>query len=60
MRFYVDSDHAGDCVTRQSRTGFIVYLQNAIIQAYSKKQPGIETSSFGSEFMAMKLGTEYV
>ena len=26
MRLYVDSDHAGDCVTRRSRTGFLVYL----------------------------------
>lgn len=31
-----------------------------MIQAYLKKQPGIKTSSFGSEFMAMKVGTEYI
>ena len=28
MRLYVDSDHAGDCVTRRSRTGSLVYLQS--------------------------------
>ena len=51
---YVDSDHAGDSVTRRSRTGYIVFLNSAPIYWLSKKQPGLETSSFGSEFMAMK------
>ena len=57
---YVDSDHAGDAVTRRSRTGFIIYLNNAPIFWFSKKQGGIETSSFGSEFIAMKQCCEYI
>jgi hypothetical protein len=60
MRVYADSDHAGDAVTRRSRTGFLVYLNCALIHWMSKKQTSIETSSFGSEFMAMKAATEYV
>ncbi len=60
MTAYVDSDHAGDTVTRRSRTGFLVYLNNSPIHWYSKKQTGIETSSFGSEFLAMKHCTEYI
>ena len=60
VRMFVDSDHAGDKVTRRSRTGFLVYYNNALIYWHSKKQTSIETSSFGSEFMAMKHGTEYV
>jgi hypothetical protein len=60
MRVYVDSDHAGDTVTRRSRTGFLVYLNCALIHWESKKQTSIETSSFGSEFMAMKTATEYI
>lgn len=60
MRAYVDADHAGDSITRRSRTGFIVYLQCAPIYWLSKKQTSVETSSFGSEFVAMKQCTEYV
>jgi Reverse transcriptase (RNA-dependent DNA polymerase) len=60
MRAYVDADHAGDTVTRRSRTGFIVYLNSAPVYWLSKKQTGIETSSFGSEFIAMKQCTEYI
>ena len=60
MRAFVDADHAGDSITRRSRTGFIIYLNSAPIYWMSKKQTSVETSSFGSEFIAMKQCTEYV
>ena len=59
MRVYVDSDHAGESLTRRSRTGFVVYLNKAPIYWMSKKQTSCETSTFGSEFCAMKQATEY-
>ena len=37
MRVYVDPDHAGDQVTRRSRTGFLVFLSNTLIYWTSKK-----------------------
>ena len=37
MRLFVDSDHAGDKVTRCSRTGYIVFLQNSPVTWFSKK-----------------------
>ena len=60
MRAFVDSDHAGDSITRRSRTGFIVTLNSSPIYWFSKKQTSVETSSFGSEFIAMKQCCEYV
>ena len=60
MRAYVDSDHAGEKLTRRSRTGFIIYLNSAPIYWLTKKQMAIETSSFGSEFIAMKQCCEYL
>ena len=57
---FVDSDHAGDVVTRRSRTGFLVKLNSSPIYWLSKKQSGIERSSFGSEFMTMKHCCEYI
>ena len=60
MRAMVDADHAADTTCRRSRTGFLVYLNSAPIYWMSKKQAGIETSSFGSEFTAMKQCTEYI
>ena len=54
MTVYVDCDLSGDCVTRQSRTGYAVFLNGAPIYWHSKKQASCEVSTFGSEFTAMK------
>ena len=60
MIVYVDSDHAGDTVTRISRTGFVIFLNGAPIYWNYKKHTSCENSSFGSEFCAMKQSTDYV
>lgn len=60
MRAKVDADHASDTVTRRSRTGYLVFLNCALVYWYSKKQTSVESSSFGSEFIAMKQCCEYL
>jgi len=55
---FVDASHAANLVTRQSRTGVLIYFNKAPIIWYSKKQNSIETSSFGLEFAALKTGVE--
>ena len=56
----VDAYLAGDDVTRRSRTGFVIYLNQAPIYWFSKRQNRVECSTFGSEFVAMKQCCEYV
>ena len=58
LRLFVDSDHAGDLASRRSRTGFYIFLNMAPIVWFSKRQPTIESSVFGAEFVAMKNGME--
>ena len=60
MRVFIDSDHAGDQVTRRLQTEFLVYLNNTLIYWTSKKQTTVKTSLFGSEFMAIKHAMEYI
>ena len=60
MTCYVDSDHAGDEVSRRSRTGVLIFCNRLPILWHSKKQTSIETSSFGSEFSAMKTAVELI
>jgi hypothetical protein len=60
MITFVDSDHAGYLLTRRSRMGVLIYLNRAPILWHSKKQNSIESSTFGSEFMALKTETEMV
>ena len=57
---FVDSDHAGDTTTRRSHTGIIIYVNKAPITWYSKQQTTVESSTFGSEFVALRLATEQV
>ena len=59
MRAKVNTDHASDTVTRRSRTGFLVYLNCALVYWWSKKQMRVESSSFGAEFIAMIQCCEY-
>jgi hypothetical protein len=58
LRLFVDSDHAGEQFTRRSRTGFVIYLNMAPSVWFSKRQPTVESSVFGAEFVAMKNGIE--
>jgi hypothetical protein len=58
LRLFVDSDHTGEQFTRRSRTGFVIYLNIVPIVWFSKRQPTLESSVFGPEFVAMKNGIE--
>jgi hypothetical protein len=51
---FVDANHAGNVITRRSHTGILIYMQNAPIIWFSKRQKMVESSSFGSKFVAAK------
>ena len=55
---FVDADHAGNKVTRQSHTGVLIFLQNALTVWYLKRQNTVEISTFGSEFVAMRIAKD--
>ena len=57
---FVDSDHAGDRVTRRSQTGILLYCNSAPIIWYSKRQNTVKTSTFGSEFVALRIASELI
>jgi hypothetical protein len=45
-------------MTRRSRAGLIILLNKAPIVWFTKKQNTVETSSFGSEFVALSTATK--
>jgi hypothetical protein len=55
---FVDANHAGNKVTRRSHTGILIHLNCAPIVWYCKAQSTVETSTFGSKFMAMQILVE--
>ena len=60
MRAYAKASIAVFKVTRQTRTGFIIFLNSAPIFWFSKNQGSCERSTFGSEFLVMKKWCEYL
>ena len=60
MHCFVDLDHAGDKVTRRSQTGLLLFVNCTPVVWYSKLQNTVETSTFGSEFIAMKTAVEQI
>jgi hypothetical protein len=57
---FVDANHAGNVITRRSHTGILIYVQNAPIIWFSKRQNTVESSSFGSEFVALRAAKDMV
>ena len=60
MSCFVDADHAGCQVTRRSHSGVIIFVNRAPILWFSKRQTTVETSTFGSEIVALRIAIELV
>ena len=60
MAAFMDANHAGYKATRRSHTGVIIFLNNALILWFSKRQTTVESSTFGSEIVAMQIAIELV
>ena len=60
MTCFVDADFAGCKETRRSHSGVIIYVNRAPILGFSKRQTTVETSTFGSEIVAMRIAIELV
>mmetsp|Transcript_10258 Transcript_10258/g.14495 ORF Transcript_10258/g.14495 Transcript_10258/m.14495 type:complete len:163 (+) Transcript_10258:3927-4415(+) len=57
---FVDADHGGNRVTCRSHTGIIIYGNTAPIVWYLKRQNTVKSSTFGSEYVALKIATELI
>ena len=56
----MDADHEGNLLTRRSHTGILIFVNNSPMIWYSKLQNTVESSSFGSEFIALQITTEMI
>ena len=57
---FVDADHARDKVTCRSVTGALLLVNNTPLIWYTNRQNTVETSTYGSELLAARTGTEMV
>jgi hypothetical protein len=60
MNMVCDASHASDLVMRHSTTGFFIYLCGTPVVWYSKHHSTVESSTLGSEFVALRIASEKV
>lgn len=58
MHCFVDASHAQNRVSRKSQTGILIFINRSLTSWFSKQQNTVESSTFGSEFIAMKTAVE--
>ena len=57
---YVNANHSVNLLTRRSRTGIITFVNISPIVWYIKRQNTVDSSSFGSELIALRIATEMI
>jgi hypothetical protein len=57
---FVDANHAGNTVTRRSQMGILLFVNKAPIIWLSKRTNTVESSTFGSEIVAMRSAVDLI
>jgi hypothetical protein len=60
MSVFVDANHAGNVVTHHLHTGILIFLQSTPVMWHSRCQNTVETSTFGSEFVALRAARDMI
>ena len=58
VSMFIDAAFPGDLVTRRSQSGILIFINRVPVTWYSKRQKQVEASTFGSEFIALRVGCE--
>mgnify|MGYP001803640081 CR=1 FL=1 len=57
---FVDANLYHCKITGRAATGILVFVNQTPVDWYSRKQPTVETATYGSEFVAAKTATEQI
>ena len=57
---FVDANHGGNLKDQKIQTGVLIFINKAPIYWYSKSQPTVQASKFGTELCAMKTAVEMI
>ena len=58
LHMFVDSGHAEGKSDRRDRTGFMIFMNMAMINWHTNKQATVKGAVFGANFLATKKGVE--
>ena len=57
---FVHASRGSNLINRRSHTGILLFLNRTLIHWQSKSQRTVESSTFGSEFIALKMAAEII
>ena len=57
---FVDANHTGNVVTRRLHTTVLIYVINVPIIWFSKKHNNVDISTFGYEFVVMRIARDLI
>ena len=58
IRVYADANQEGNILNMRSQIDIPIYVNNAPIIWFSKQKNSVESSSFGSELISLRIATE--
>ena len=58
ISMFTDATFAGDLLTKKSQSAILIFINCAPVTWYSKRQNTVEASTFGSEFITLRVGCE--
>ena len=60
MTIFVDAEHASHVVSRRFQTGYFLFIMNGLMASFSKKQNTVESSTYGSELVALRIARDRI
>ena len=55
VRCFVDADHGGNFIKRRLHSVILLFVNNTLTKSFRKRQNMVESSTFGSELVALKI-----
>ena len=58
--YFMDANHASNLVRCRSHSGILIFVMNAPVLWLSEQQNTVESSTFGSEFVALQQARDMI
>ena len=53
--YFADADNGINVITRHLHSGILLYINNALMKSFSKRQNTVDSSTFGLELVALRM-----
>ena len=57
---FIDADYSDNFITRRPHSGILLFVNNALIKYFRKRQNTVKSSTFGSELFALRIARETI